>query len=236
MVKLFFQLTAIYLILHIANFDVEQMNNKKNIEEFQPCVQLNNDIDININNNDDTDSDSCTDCTDNGNSNDDEEVSREIISRGGTKVIIKNTNNAFKSYMDYRTIKNKSSMQYKLQHSQETYTDSEGFRKINDMFMIAVGSYFNMDVGQTVEIELSNGSIFKAIIGEAKDNRDTDSANLQGKRDGSVVEFIIDKDKLNPIIRKMGDCSYSKENNFKGNVISVEILEQEVILCNKQDN
>ena len=237
MVKLFFQLVTIYLILHIANFDIEKINDrnieellidKENVEEFRPNIKLNNSV-VDI---EDVDNDNINNINDNiqadtnnkDDANDNKNNSCNLTSRGTTKLITKK-NTSMKTYMDYRAITNKTSAQYKLQQNSGVYTDSEGFRKMNDNFMIAIGNYFETKVGQLVEVELSSGGKFKAVVADIKNNIHTDEENLQHVKDGSVLEFVIDKAKLNPIIRKMGDCSYSKENNFKDNVISIKILD-----------
>ena len=151
------------------------------------------------------------------------ETSRAIVSRGGTRKSVPNGNTSMKTYMDYRTITDKSSKQYKLQQDNNVYTDDEGFRKIEDKFIVAVGTYYGT-VGTELLIELSSGTVFEAIIGDLKADKHTDKTNRQHKIDGSVVEFIVDTKKLHPMVRKMGDCSYSKLHNFKGNVVNITVL------------
>lgn len=151
------------------------------------------------------------------------ETSRAIVSRGGTRKSVPNGNTSMKTYMDYRTITDKSSKQYKLQQDNNVYTDGEGFRKIEDKFIVAVGTYYGT-VGTELLIELSSGTVFEAIIGDLKADKHTDKTNRQHKIDGSVVEFIVDTKKLHPMVRKMGDCSYSKLHNFKGNVVNITVL------------
>lgn len=145
-------------------------------------------------------------------------------SRGSYKRVSK-TNTSMKSYMDYRTITDKTSEQYKLQHNENIYTDNEGFRKIGDNFIIAVGTYFGCNVGQEVTVKLSSGATFKAIVGDIKADIHTDSENIQHNVDGSVVEFLVDSKKLDKIIKAMGDCSYSETNDFKGDIVSITVYE-----------
>lgn len=143
----------------------------------------------------------------------------------GTFRIVPKTNTSMKSYMSYKTITDKISEQYKLQHYKNVYTDSEGFRRIGDNFIVAIGTYFGCNVGQEVEVELDNGSKFSAIVGDIKANKHTDKENLQHSVDGSVVEFLVDSNKIEDKVRKMGDCSYSSTHSFlQGNVISITIL------------
>ena len=94
-----------------------------------------------------------------------------------------------------------------------------------DNFIIAVGTYFGCNVGQEVMVKLSSGATFKAIVGDIKANQHTDNINIQHSVDGSVVEFLVDSSKLDETIRKMGDCSYSSANDFKGDVVGITVYE-----------
>ncbi len=147
-------------------------------------------------------------------------------SRGGIVKSVPKNNTSMKSYMDYRAITNKSSAQYKLQQKNSVYTDNEGFRRIGNNYMVAIGTYFESNVGQEVEIELSSGTKFNAIVSDIKSDKHTDSMHLSHP-DGSVVEFLVDQKNLLPIIRKMGDCSYSEVINLSGDVVSITILQND---------
>lgn len=153
-------------------------------------------------------------------------ISTQPVSRGGHRNV-PDINTSFKSYMNYRTITDKTSQQYKLQHNGVAYTDKEGFRKSGDNFLVALGTYYSDVIGEELEITLDSGESFKAMLGDIKANKDTDKNNQYHKTDGSVVEFIVDSRKLLPIIKRMGNCSYSKENNFKGNVVSITKVKKE---------
>lgn len=153
-------------------------------------------------------------------------IPTQPVSRGGHRNV-PDINTSFKSYMNYRTITDKTSQQYKLQHNGVAYTDKEGFRKSGDNFLVALGTYYSDVIGEELEITLDSGESFKAMLGDIKANKDTDENNQYHKTDGSVVEFIVDSRRLSPIIKRMGDCSYSKENNFKGNVVSIVKIKKE---------
>ncbi len=145
------------------------------------------------------------------------------VSRGISRSVPK-TNTSMKTYMHYKTITNKSSEQYKLQNRDDVWTDEEGFRRLGDKFIVAVGTYYSKEVGQELIIELDNGTTFDAIVGDIKDDKHTDSTNRQHKVDKSVIEFIVDLKKLDNTIKKMGDCSYSNMNDFKGNISNIIVL------------
>ena len=129
---------------------------------------------------------------------------------------------SFKSYMDYRTITSKSSNQYKLQVHPDVYTDDEGFRRYKDCYIVAVGTYYTNRVGTLLEVELGNGNIIKCLVGDIKQDRHTDSLNQH--RNGNVIEFIVDTDKLPDIVKKMGDVSYAPIANLHGNVVGINVI------------
>lgn len=112
----------------------------------------------------------------------------------------------FKSYMDYRTITNKSSAQYKLQ--QDAYTQ-DGYRMVDDRVMIAIA---NFKVGDKLDIHLSSGEILKTIVGDIKGN--TSCAHP----DGSIVEFIVDTNDIPKEVKLMGSFNVV----HKGTVNKIE--------------
>ena len=69
---------------------------------------------------------------------------------------------SFKTYMDYRTITDKSSAQYMLQ--MEAYTDDMGLRKYGDHYIVAMGAYYSDNVGDTFKITPDNVSSFNVTI------------------------------------------------------------------------
>jgi len=114
------------------------------------------------------------------------------------------TDGSFKSWMDYRMITDIFSPQYALQ--QEARTDGTGLRMIGDRFMVAMGTAYAKEIGQELEIEFESGFI-KCIVGDFKANQHTDSRNMYTLHDGSIVEFIIDREVMDPNILAGGDIS-----------------------------
>lgn len=129
---------------------------------------------------------------------------------------IKTEPKEFKSYMDFRAITNKNSKQYKLQ--QQAYTD-KGFRKINSKYLIALGSYYG-EVGDEV-IVLIGETKLECIIGDIKADKHTDKENKRHLSDNSVIEFIVDTNTLENIVKKMGDCSYTTHINIRDKVLEI---------------
>jgi hypothetical protein len=91
--------------------------------------------------------------------------------------------------MDYRAIEDKLTAQWYLQ--QLCRTDSEGFRRFNNRYVVAVGTGYADCVGQELRVTLSSGIVFYAIVGDIKRNSDTDATNRYAVS-GNIIEFIID--------------------------------------------
>ena len=128
---------------------------------------------------------------------------------------------AFKSYMSYRAITNTRSAQYQLQ--QKCWTDDEGLRRLNDDYVIALGTYYAEYIGERFKITLDTGESFTAVIGDFKADRHTDSKHQyydSGNGRKNIVEFVVDTRELNRKARRMGDISYI--SGFEGNIRSIE--------------
>ena len=128
---------------------------------------------------------------------------------------------AFKSYMSYRAITNTRSAQYRLQ--QKCWTDDEGLRRLDDDYVIALGTYYAEYIGERFKITLDTGESFTAVVGDFKADKHTDSRHQYydcGNGKKNVVEFVVDTRELNRKARRMGDISYI--SGFKGNIKSIE--------------
>lgn len=123
----------------------------------------------------------------------------------------------FKSYMDYRTITDTKSPQYKLQQQANSVN---GFRMLGGRYMVALGSAFGK-VGDHVTIVLESGVSIPCIIGDIKADHHTDSSNKVHLSDGSIIEFIVDTESLSSKIKLTGDCSYAEHINLQGRVKSI---------------
>ena len=139
---------------------------------------------------------------------------RNMISRNVPK------NSSRKTYMDYRKITDTSSKQYELQQNKDCYTTDTGLRKVNEYYCIAVGTHYSNNIGDKLIVYMENGESFKAIVADIKDDKHTDETNRQHKKDGSVIEFVVDTRKLPELVRKMGDISYMNET-FKGEIKAI---------------
>ena len=127
---------------------------------------------------------------------------------------------AFKCYEDYRSITDTSSAQYQLQRG--AWTDGYGLRRINEDYCIALGSAYGSDIGARYLIRLSTGVEFMAILGDQKADADTVDGHTRD-RNGAVVEFIVDADRLPAEVKRMGDISYVP--GFNGTIEKIWRLE-----------
>ena len=132
---------------------------------------------------------------------------------------------SFKTYMDYRKITDKSSAQYMLQ--MEAYTDDIGLRKYEDHYIVAMGTYYSNNVGDTFKITLDNEKSFNVIIGDIKADCHTDSHMYSPVYDNkgnlisaNVIEFIVDTKKLDRSVKRMG--TVGAYDDFKGNIVKIE--------------
>lgn len=140
-------------------------------------------------------------------------------------------NTEFKTYMDYRCITDKTSAQYELQ--QFAWTDEDGFRRIGDDYIVAMGTYYAENVGDKFKITLDTDNEITVIIGDIKQDAHTDYFNQYTPIydengiffSGNVLEFIVDTDVLPKVPRRLGTVSYF--DYLKGNIKSIERIETE---------
>ncbi len=134
----------------------------------------------------------------------------------------------FKTYMDYRKITNKNSKQWKLQ--EQAWTEGRGFRKIGEHFLVAVGTFYADEVGKELLIEFEDGQQIKAIVGDIKQDSHTDPTNRYVPINGNIVEFIVDTEKLEPEVIRLGDVSWLGLNGKIKSIWEVERYERKMVI------
>jgi len=102
----------------------------------------------------------------------------------------------FKSWMDFRAITSKSSVQYKLQQSATT-DKNYGFRMIDGNILVAMGPQYG-PVGSKYIIQFEDGKVINAMIGDIKHQGCTSD-------DGSMIEFIVDSNTLPKFLKTSGN-------------------------------
>lgn len=132
----------------------------------------------------------------------------------------------FKSFMDFRTITDSTSKQYKIQ-STYAYTGNYGIRMVNDRYCIALGTYYGAEVGQYVDLVLENDVVIHCVLVEIKADEHTDSNNIVTLHNGCVTEFVVDSDMLVHNVKIYGDISYS-DSNWGSPVKEVIVYEENV--------
>ena len=134
----------------------------------------------------------------------------------------------FKTYMDYRKITDKTSKQWELQ--EQAWTEGRGFRKIGEHFLVAVGTFYADEVGKELLIEFEDGQQIKAIVGDIKQDRHTDSTNRYVPINGNIVEFIVDVEKLDPEVIRRGDVSWLGLNGKIKSIREVERYARKIVI------
>ena len=169
----------------------------------------------------------------------------EKLTHTAEKTVLKTVNfpagiGQFKSFMDYKAITDRSTPNYNFTHENTNfhvgksgltyYQDGE-----NTYPVVAVGSGISDKIGQLIEVTLNNQghpNTLRCVIGDQKDDGDTDpTTHTVHKNDHSVIEFLVDYDRLkeaNPTAVNMGDLTYlnNSQFNLKGSVTKVQVLDQ----------
>lgn len=133
-----------------------------------------------------------------------------------------------KKWESYTAIKSTSTMNYKITHSSKTITDSMGFRKFDNRYLIAVGSgvykaaglsFTSSNMGLYVDVVLGDGTIIPCIVADGKSDAHTESRWRLYTNVNPVwccSEFIMDRNKKP---WQGGDCS--KVNGWDSPVVQI---------------
>ena len=128
---------------------------------------------------------------------------------------------------DYRFYNIKGTPHNRLQLS--AWTDEFGCRRYNDDYIVGLGSFYSVDIGDRFEVTLDTGRVFTIILGDGKADCDTDELNMftpcfnyEGEYCANILEFIIDKDVMYDKCYQYGSLDYHDE--FKGNIVKMVYL------------
>ncbi|WP_033153819.1 hypothetical protein [Pseudobutyrivibrio ruminis] len=97
--------------------------------------------------------------------------------------------------------------------------------KLDDRYLIAVGSRFDTVAGQYIDLVLENGVVIECIMGDAKADVDTDSTNTFTYKSSCCSEFIIDEASIRSDIYERGNASL-KYASWDSPVVSVVVYDQ----------
>lgn len=129
--------------------------------------------------------------------------------------------NGFKAYENYTTITCEPSTAYKLQ--QVSTTDEDGFRVLDNRYLIAVGTSCEASVGTYIDVILENGTIISCIVGDIKADIHTDSTNTYSLACMCATEFIVDGS-ITPA-KYSGNVS-TVYDNWNSNVIRFRVYDK----------
>lgn len=125
-----------------------------------------------------------------------------------------------KKYEFYSAITNKKAPAYKVCNA-EGCTTVEGFRKLDDCFLIAVGSGICTAAGTYIDVLLANGTTIHCIMDDAKADAHTDDNThvyTCVNKNYCCTEFIVGSG-LPSAVSSSGDCS--KYLNWNSPVVSM---------------
>lgn len=138
---------------------------------------------------------------------------------------VPNEDTSFKSYMSYKAITNKKSLQYKMQ--QEAWTDENGLRRYGDAYMVAMGTFYANGCGEYFEVTLESGANFTVVTGDIKSNSHTDDRNMYSPiyidgemKYANILEFIVDTSIMSNSVRTSGNIGTI--DSFSGQIKSIE--------------
>lgn len=151
-------------------------------------------------------------------------ITAETVTPFTTKVVNNVTSTgSMKTFMDYRKISTNSA-QGRIQ--KQAKTDENGLRYISDndikYYTVAIGTGWGAEIGDKIKIVTTNNSTINAIVSDIKSNSHTDNSTHRVGNDGSVVEFIVDVQKLNPTIKKTGNVGALSD--FAGSVSNIIVM------------
>ncbi len=133
----------------------------------------------------------------------------------------------YKAFTDYRSYKLQQTPHYRLQ--QAAYTDSDGLRRFNEDYIVAMGPFYAIDIVERFKVTLDTGIEFTVITGDSKapaecdkDNMYAPCINYDGENCANVLEFIVDSDVMSKEVYGYGSIDYIEF--FKGNITKMVYL------------
>lgn len=137
-----------------------------------------------------------------------------------------------KTYMDYRAVTDPTSTQYWFIKDEMEVDPLTGFLLDKDGFIgVALGSYYGV-IGDRYYITLDTGVVLPVVKIDEKADVDTDETGCYHTGDGSVIEFVIDRDIANEFYGHYGNGlvlqgNFSNYSTFKGSILKVEKVTDE---------
>ena len=146
---------------------------------------------------------------------------------------VEKKNHNFKPYTRYTAYNLKSSQQYKLQKAAWTETRT-GIRIVTDpngvdRYCVALGTAWAggqpKHIGRCLDVYMVNGAVLHCVLADVKRQEDTvDGANLYGKTNNDILEFIVDGQKISLAVKTTGNVSNAGPE-FVGGVERIEVFD-----------
>ena len=138
---------------------------------------------------------------------------------------------SFKAYMDYRCITDDTTKQWEIQ--QNAWTDNDGFRRVNNDYIVAMGTYYAEECGKRFRITFDSGSEITVTVGDIKQDCHTDYLNQYTPVydengifvSANVLEFIVDTNVLSEMSQVLGTVGH--HDYLNGNIKLIERIETE---------
>ena len=135
--------------------------------------------------------------------------------------------NTTKTYMDYRATTATDSRQYWFIKDELTVDEETGFLYDKDGFIaVALGSFYG-EIGDRYYFTLESGIVLPLVKAEEKADQDTDYSGCYHTSDGSVIEFVIDRNLANNYFGYYNNGyvlqgNYNNYSLFRGRLVKVE--------------
>lgn len=127
-------------------------------------------------------------------------------------------NSINKTYMAYTAVTDRKSAQYALLNGEGAHTDeTTGLRMVDNRYCIATGTFYARKIGTKLNLVMANGNVVECILGDVKSDAHTDPTHRFQAEDGSVAEFIVDRNYFH------STAQYPSE--FQGRISRIEVVE-----------
>ncbi len=151
----------------------------------------------------------------------------EIVNKVNQKCELPDISTKVKLFTDYKCYDLWYTPHYRLQKA--AWTDKQGLRRFNNDYIVALGSFYSVKIGDRFEITLDTGRTFTVIFGDGKADVDCDDRNMytpyvdyNGNRVANLLEFIVDEKVLDSKVYDYGDLDMLE--GFEGDITGMIYL------------
>lgn len=111
----------------------------------------------------------------------------------------------FKSWTNYVLNVARSSAQWRILTGPNTWTDANGFRRLGNDYLVAMGSYYTTKLGTRFLIDTTRGE-FTVTVCDFKPDSITDATHRYTVANNCITEFYVNSDLVRSV-RSSGSCS-----------------------------